>query len=184
MKPIVILLYLMLILVSSQDDLKKKSISELKQFLLERGVACLGCSEKSDFIKMVEANANTPVIPAAMNKAANIKGAKDAQTSERSKSKSKSASSRAKEGSFAESWAQTTENLCSELVREEFAFMDSSSSDSRCAQAAAHIRSSFSKMSTSLSNVFKGGADPAITSQKTPFKEAGLKMMKRFFLEI
>lgn len=43
-------------------NFKKMRIKDLKRFLNDRGLACKGCAEKEDFVKMAEENKDAPIV--------------------------------------------------------------------------------------------------------------------------
>ncbi len=137
---------------------------------------------------MVEANANAFILEDSKSQTHTPKPSVKTDNSQKSfssdtYSKSKSSSKTKKPtGSFADLWAQTAEELCLKVSQEphQNQQVEKSSALTRCTALSSHIRSSFSKMSSSLANVFKGNTNVAITSQKEPFRGAGIKLLKGF----
>lgn len=50
----VFIFYILAVKVEKGQDLSKLRIKDLKKILADRGVACNGCLEKSDYIKKIE----------------------------------------------------------------------------------------------------------------------------------
>eukprot|EP01119_Soliformovum_irregulare_P003180 TRINITY_DN134_c0_g1_i1.p1 TRINITY_DN134_c0_g1~~TRINITY_DN134_c0_g1_i1.p1 ORF type:complete len:153 (-),score=50.50 TRINITY_DN134_c0_g1_i1:38-496(-) len=59
---IALLVFVSLCYAEDKVDLSKLKVKDLKQMLADRGVQCIGCSEKSHLIQKVEESLDLPII--------------------------------------------------------------------------------------------------------------------------
>lgn len=139
----------------TEQDFKKMKIKDLRTFLDERGLTCVGCQEKSDFVRMAYANQDTPVVGGVSKREVPDK-------------------------KFWEAWSETAKQICGEAVTkrgsdpatEPFVSVCDTVEKATDAFMMQHGKRTATRLKKTPDNMLK-------TSYKDVYYEAGVRLFRK-----
>ena len=149
-------------------DIKKMKIKDLKAFLEDRGQACKGCQEKSDFVDLAVKHINTPVVA----------GASGSSTGSSGSSSSGPAAKRAiPAGALWEVWSGHAKDMCVGATAKDSSIADA---ETICASVATAVEGVFMRQGKKTAAQLKKKLDVLLkTTYGDIYFQAGKRHLAR-----